>query len=88
MDELDKQKAILVKAKSEGGQILIDQLQEDINDLIDKLIRDYEVVGHIPLIKTIASIEAKKETLDMLLLSEEKVKILKDEYAKKKKENN
>ena len=84
-DRLDKEKSLLILSESEGGKELMESLKGDVDNLINRLTRDYEVVEHIALVTLIAKLEAKKDLLELLARAKENVKILTEEYENEEK---
>jgi hypothetical protein len=85
VDELDKVKSFLILKESEAGKYIIDDLRKEKENIVETLINSYQELSHIQLINKIANLEAISTMLNNIVESEEKVKILKEEYDKENK---
>ena len=82
VDELDKAKSFLILKESEAGKYVTETLKSEKEDIIAELLANYKTLSHIEMIAKIANLEAISDLLNRILDSEEKVKILKQEYEK------
>jgi hypothetical protein len=82
VDELDKAKSFLILKDSEAGKYVTTTLVDEKEDIIAELLANYKTLSHIEIITKIANLEAISDLLNKILESEEKVKILKQEYEK------
>lgn len=87
VDELDKAKSFLILKESEAGKYVVDDLKNEKEDIIAELLGTYKQLSHIEIIAKIANLEAISDLLNNILESEEKVKILKEEYEKDNKKD-
>ena len=78
-DALDEAKTWLILKQSKAGKIVINKLKEDIEHQIGKIAGSYGELTHIQLITEISKLEVRRNLLDNIIGSEEKVKILEEE---------
>lgn len=82
--ELNKQKDLLLLKESKGGKLLIEQLENEVEGLVDKLIRTFTHATHIELLAIAAQLQVTKALLAMLKESELNVQTLKEEIDENK----
>lgn len=86
--QLEKAKKLLILKKSEGGKVIISELQSDIDDLVGRLAAMYADQSHIQLITELAKLSAKKNLLGDIIDSERQVELLKNELKQLEEEEN
>jgi len=82
--ELEMAKSLLVVKESEGGKILLDDLNKDAANSLDIIISNYKEWDHIRLITEIAKIEAINNLSSKLNVNQETVKLLETELEELK----
>jgi hypothetical protein len=82
--ELEMAKSLLVVKESEGGKMLLDDLNKDATNSLDIIISNYKEWDHIRLITEIAKIEAINNLSSKLNVNQETVKLLETELEELK----
>jgi len=78
-EELNKVKSIIILGNSDGGKVLKDKLNSDIDGIISTLTHIYQSATHIELISLLSDLNAKKQLLATLEGAKESEEILKQE---------
>lgn len=78
--ELNKAKSYLILKDSEAGKELITSINKDIDSKIESLLIEYRTCDHTELVIKILEVKALKELINNLLVAEEKVSILQEEF--------
>lgn len=87
LENLDKAKALLILKESEGGKLLYESLKRDIETNLIRIVANYSEWTHIRLQSEIATLAARKQMLDSINDSADRVKSYEEEIQIYKNNN-
>lgn len=79
-DKVAQYSAIDVISKMEGGKAIINSLQKDLVNYIDKIAYNYETATHAELISMCASIRSTIAMMRLFKNAEDNKKLLQEEF--------
>lgn len=85
--EINRLKSLKVASETEGYQLVLKALEEDWINISDELGRIYTEANHITLVAKIAEMQSIKNLIKSMIVKDEDIKTLTDEYNKLLKES-